>query len=86
MDRLRIGLVGYGYWGPNLVRNFSTCPLTEVVAVCDAGPARPERTTGRYGSYADHGVSSAPSAVKVSPCSILLGSHAPAVDAGCLFT
>jgi predicted dehydrogenase len=40
MDRIRIGLIGYGYWGPNLVRNFSTCPLTEVVAVCDASPVR----------------------------------------------
>lgn len=40
MDRVRIGLIGYGYWGPNLVRNFSSCPLTEVVAVCDGSPAR----------------------------------------------
>src|SRR5262245_35409601 len=40
MDRVRIGLVGYGYWGPNLVRNFSTCPLTEVAAVCDGSPVR----------------------------------------------
>ncbi|MDB5311341.1 MAG: putative dehydrogenase [Gemmataceae bacterium] len=40
MERLRIGLIGYGYWGPNLVRNFSTCPATEAVAVCDASPAR----------------------------------------------
>jgi predicted dehydrogenase len=40
MDRIRIGLIGYGYWGPNLIRNFSACPLTEAVAVCDASPAR----------------------------------------------
>jgi predicted dehydrogenase len=40
MDRLRIGLVGYGYWGPNLIRNFAACPLTEMAAVCDASPAR----------------------------------------------
>ena len=40
MDRVRIGLIGYGYWGPNLIRNFGTCPLTEMVAVCDANPAR----------------------------------------------
>ena len=26
--------------GPNLIRNFSSCPQTEVVAVCDASPAR----------------------------------------------
>src|SRR4029079_13828701 len=40
MDSLRGGIVGYGYWGPNLVRNFTACPLTEVAAVCDANPTR----------------------------------------------
>jgi predicted dehydrogenase len=40
MNKLRIGVIGYGYWGPNLVRNLSTCPHTEVAAVCDASPAR----------------------------------------------
>ena len=42
MDRLKIGIIGAGYWGPNLVRNFSTCPQTEVIAVCDANPQRLE--------------------------------------------
>jgi predicted dehydrogenase len=40
MSRLPVGLLGYGYWGPNLLRNFTSCPLTEVVGVCDASPAR----------------------------------------------
>ena len=40
MDRVRVGVIGYGYWGPNLIRNFTACPLTEVAAVCDADPAR----------------------------------------------
>jgi predicted dehydrogenase len=48
MDRLRVGIIGYGYWGPNLVRNFSTCPLTEVVAVCDASPAKREAARRAY--------------------------------------
>jgi predicted dehydrogenase len=30
-----IGVVGYGYWGPNLVRNFSEAQDTRVVAVSD---------------------------------------------------
>jgi predicted dehydrogenase len=38
--RLRVGVIGYGYWGPNLVRNFTTCPLTEVVVVADRDGAR----------------------------------------------
>jgi predicted dehydrogenase len=32
---VRIGVVGYGYWGPNLVRNFAEYPGSEVVAVAD---------------------------------------------------
>ena len=40
MSKLQIGVIGAGYWGPNLIRNCSSCPLTEVVAVCDANPAR----------------------------------------------
>ncbi len=40
MEKLKIGIIGCGYWGPNLIRNFSACPTTEVVAICDANPAR----------------------------------------------
>ena len=32
---LRIGVVGYGYWGPNIVRNFNTANGSEVTMVCD---------------------------------------------------
>lgn len=38
--QIGIGVVGYGYWGPNLVRNFSTSESTEVVAVSDLDPAK----------------------------------------------
>jgi len=37
---LAVGVVGFGYWGPNLVRNFTSYPGTRVVAVADANPAR----------------------------------------------
>jgi predicted dehydrogenase len=40
MDRIRVGVIGCGYWGPNLIRNFSACPLTEVAAVLDRAPER----------------------------------------------
>ena len=30
-----MGLVGYGYWGPNLVRNFHEIPTAEIAALCD---------------------------------------------------
>jgi predicted dehydrogenase len=35
-----IGVIGYGYWGPNLVRNFSEARDTRVVAVSDVRPER----------------------------------------------
>ena len=30
-----IGVIGYGYWGPNLVRNFAELPGARVRVVCD---------------------------------------------------
>ena len=32
---IRIGVIGYGYWGPNIVRNFQQVEGSRVVAVCD---------------------------------------------------
>jgi len=37
---MRIGIIGYGYWGPNLVRNFAEVPGVEVAAVADLDKAR----------------------------------------------
>src|ERR1700737_3230809 len=37
-DVIRIGVVGYGYWGPNIVRNFIEQERADVVAVCDKSP------------------------------------------------
>ena len=34
-SQLRLGVVGYGYWGPNIVRNFSSVDGATVVAVSD---------------------------------------------------
>ncbi len=33
---IRIGVIGYGYWGPNLVRNFNELSDARVLKVCDA--------------------------------------------------
>lgn len=33
-----VGVVGYGYWGPNLVRNFYASRNADVVMVCDQQP------------------------------------------------
>ncbi|MDO5575700.1 MAG: Gfo/Idh/MocA family oxidoreductase, partial [Fibrobacter sp.] len=32
---IRIGVIGFGYWGPNIVRNFNAVENAAVVAVCD---------------------------------------------------
>src|ERR1044071_7210190 len=32
---IRVGVIGYGYWGPNLVRNFMSAPDSAVTRVCD---------------------------------------------------
>lgn len=40
---IRIGVIGYGYWGPNIVRNFHTHENSEVVMVCDKSSKCAER-------------------------------------------
>jgi predicted dehydrogenase len=37
-DVLKVGVIGYGYWGPNIVRNFHGQEHSKVVAVCDKSP------------------------------------------------
>jgi predicted dehydrogenase len=32
---IKVGVIGYGYWGPNLVRNFMAAPGSAVTRVCD---------------------------------------------------
>ena len=40
MEPIRIGAIGYGYWGPNLIRNFVEIPTSVVVAVADLDEKR----------------------------------------------
>ena len=49
---IRVGVVGYGYWGPNLVRNFSDVADCEVAAVCDRSPERRALAGRRHPSVA----------------------------------
>ena len=39
---IRVGVIGAGYWGPNLVRNFNQLPDSEVSPVCDLDKGRLE--------------------------------------------
>jgi predicted dehydrogenase len=43
-----VGVVGCGYWGPNLVRNFKGSPNCHLKAVCDTSEARLEHLRSLY--------------------------------------
>ncbi|HEX6764306.1 MAG TPA: Gfo/Idh/MocA family oxidoreductase [Polyangiaceae bacterium] len=45
---LGIAVIGYGYWGPNLVRNFMQADGARVVAVCDPVEKRRAQVQGLY--------------------------------------
>src|ERR1700687_335161 len=44
----RIGCLGYGYWGPNIVRNFHGQEQSRVVSVCDQSPKALQRVRQSY--------------------------------------
>src|SRR3989442_13666895 len=48
MRSIRVGVIGCGYWGPNLVRNFGRHPYSEVEAVCDMRYERAMRVGAEY--------------------------------------
>lgn len=43
-----VGIIGLGYWGPNLLRNFHEVPQARVVAVSDLAPERLAQARRRY--------------------------------------
>jgi predicted dehydrogenase len=45
---LKIGVIGFGYWGPKLVRNFASLPDCKVVRICDLRPDRLAEATHLY--------------------------------------
>ena len=51
----RIGVVGLGYWGPNLARNFAAIPGCELTWLCDASSRGPRAARARRSPRARHG-------------------------------
>jgi predicted dehydrogenase len=45
---IKVGVVGCGYWGPNLIRNFAACPDTQLLWTCDIDPNRIKKALGSY--------------------------------------
>jgi predicted dehydrogenase len=48
MKKIKVGVIGCGYWGPNLVRNFNDSMHTDMHSVCDLVPKKTEDIHIRY--------------------------------------
>src|SRR5205814_4430954 len=70
---LRIGFIGYGYWGPNVVRNFAEVTGAKVWAISDMSQERLALAHARY-----------PSVTTTTDCHALIAD--PAIDAVVIIT
>jgi predicted dehydrogenase len=70
---IRVGVIGYGYWGPNIVRNLHGLDSTRVEIVCDKSPSALARVRKTY-----------PAIATTSDCAEVLRS--PQVDAVAVIT
>jgi predicted dehydrogenase len=70
---VQVGVIGYGYWGPNLVRNFAEVPGAQVCAVSDMREERLAQASARY-----------PSIRTTTDCHTLIAD--PAIDAVVIMT
>ena len=50
MSNVRIGIIGLGYWGPNLLRNFSNVEGATVQMACDLDERRCKKMSAQYGN------------------------------------
>ena len=48
LPMLRVGILGYGYWGPNLARNVSRSPRAELTRIADLDERRLQNARGIY--------------------------------------
>lgn len=47
-DAVNVGVIGYGYWGPNIVRNFNSVEGARVLTICDRRSEALERAAKAY--------------------------------------
>jgi predicted dehydrogenase len=66
---IRMGVIGYGYWGPQIVRNFHAAEDCEVAVVCDKSPKALRRVKQTYPGIA----------VTSDPCEVLTATDIDAV-------
>jgi predicted dehydrogenase len=48
MSKIKIGVIGFGYWGPNPTRNFNELPGAHLVAIADLKEERLQRAGSLY--------------------------------------
>ena len=48
MAQIRVGIIGYGYWGPNLTRNFFGLPDAQLIAIADLKEENLKRAQSLY--------------------------------------
>ena len=70
---IKVGVIGYGYWGPNIVRNFHGQADTRVEMLCDKNPDALARAKRNYPAIE----------VTTDPCEIL---KSPNIDAVAVIT
>jgi predicted dehydrogenase len=47
-NKVNVAAVGYGYWGPNIVRNVMERPELEFWGLCELNPEQTRKFSGRY--------------------------------------
>lgn len=45
---INVGIIGFGYWGPNVARNFNSSPRARLKAICDKRNARLALASSHY--------------------------------------
>ncbi|MGI8757532.1 MAG: Gfo/Idh/MocA family protein [Acidimicrobiales bacterium] len=86
---LRVGVIGYGHWGPNYARLLETLPRVDLTAIGDRLAARQAVATERHPAVAvvgsvDEVLATAPDAVVVAtPAETHLSIGLAALAAGC---
>lgn len=45
---IKFGVIGYGYWGPNIVRNLRSVEAAQLVTICDRNPVALQRAKAAY--------------------------------------
>jgi predicted dehydrogenase len=45
---INVGIIGYGYWGPNVARNFNSSKGVQLIAICDLNEKRLDLAKSNY--------------------------------------